>query len=504
MKRCFIILFAAALSVLSATAQESIYKTEGKCGTNVKWKFDGYTLFIVSTDKFNNDVVIDNYDMEFTKAPWIKKKLDIKKVDIGMGITRIGSCAFANCQNLQEVVFHGGVEEIGWGAFFNCTHLRTISLPERLRNIEAIAFGQCSSLSNVRVPEQCRVGNQAFVSCTNLKSISLGATTILGDYVFASEVTVDNKVRHAMYDGEILGLPAYINAMNCNSFGLSKKVVEKCIQTVSHEALYDRLTSDVDSLIPESYAVRNDLYALVIGNQNYRFASSVPYAIHDAHVFADYCRKALGIPSGNIHIAEDATKQMILEEELEDWVGNIRNRDQKHLIVYYAGHGVPDIRDKNKAYLLPTDVRGTNVRRGIALDKFYERLSELDFKQTTVFLDACFSGVNRDNEGVSEGLRGVGMEPDESGLGDGNLMVFAAAQGTETAQGYPEQGHGLFTYYLLKSIQDTNGTITYGRLADNLQNKVSKQAMELRMRKAQTPKATPSESIAESWRNMRF
>lgn len=494
----------AVLSVLSATAQKSIYKTEGKCGPNVQWKYDGYTLSIINIDKLGEDAAMDDYDMEYMKAPWVKKKLDVKKVDIGLGISRIGSCAFANCNELQEVIFQGSVEEIGWGAFFNCTRLRTISLPERLRNIETLAFGQCNSLTNVRIPSQCRVGNQAFISCINMKSINMGPTTILGDYVFANEVTVENKVRHAMYDGEILGLPAYVNVLNCNSFGLSKKVVEKCIKTVSRDALYDRLTSDVDSLIPENNVVRNDLYALVIGNQNYRFASSVPYAIHDAHVFGDYCRKVLGIPSGNIHITEDATKQMILEEELEDWVGSITNRDQKHLIVYYAGHGVPDIKNRNKAYLLPTDVRGTNAKRGIALDKFYERLSALDFKQTTVFLDACFSGVNRDNEGVSEGLRAVEMEADENGLGEGNLMVFSAAQGNETAQGYPEQGHGLFTYYLLKSIQDSNGVITYGRLADNLRTNVSRQAQDLRMRKNQTPKATPSESIADNWRSLRF
>ena len=151
--------------------------------------------------------------------------------------------------------------------------------------------------------------------------------------------------------------------------------------------LYDVLTSDVDSLIPVTNIVHNERYALVIGNQNYRFAASVPYAIHDARVFGNYCGKMLGIPSGNIHIAEDATKQMILEEELEDWAGNISDRDSKQLIVYYAGHGVPDIKNHNKAYILPTDVRGTNPKRGIALEQFYERLSALGFQQTTVFIE---------------------------------------------------------------------------------------------------------------------
>ena len=72
--------------------------------------------------------------------------------------------------------------------------------------------------------------------------------------------------------------------------------------------------------------------------------------------------------------------------------------------------------------------------------------------RTTVFLDACFSGVNRMNEGVAEGLRAVEIEADDAELGNGSLVVFSAAQGNETAQGYPKQGHGLFTYYLLKAL----------------------------------------------------
>ena len=195
-------------------------------------------------------------------------------------------------------------------------------------------------------------------------------------------------------------------------------------------------------------------FVLIIGNQNYRFASNVPYAIHDARVFAEYCKKTLGVPAGNIHIAEDATKQMILEEEIEDWLSKMPNRDQRKLIVYYAGHGVPDTKDKNKAYILPTDVRGVNPQRGIALDALYSKLGDLAFEQTSVFLDACFSGVGRTDPVVPE-LRAVEIKPAKATFGEGSVVVFSAAQGNETAQGYPEEGHGLFTYYLLKELQTT-------------------------------------------------
>ena len=82
----------------------------------------------------------------------------------------------------------------------------------------------------------------------------------------------------------------------------------------------------------------------------------VPYAIHDARVFKEYCEKTLGIPVENIHLVEDGTKAMISEEEFQ-WLKSINNREMKKLIVYYAGHGVPDIHDSNKAYLLPTEAQ---------------------------------------------------------------------------------------------------------------------------------------------------
>ena len=176
----------------------------------------------------------------------------------------------------------------------------------------------------------------------------------------------------------------------------------------------------------------------------------------------------------------------------------------KKLIVYYAGHGVPDIQNKNKAFILPTDVRGTHPARGIALDEFYSQISDFAFAQTTVFLDACFSGINRDNEGVTEGLRGVEIEAEEATLSNGSLVVFSAAQGNETAQAYPEQGHGLFTYYLLQEISTSGGLVNYGQLSDHLNSNDSQKALELRLRKKQTPSTSVSDKFSEDWRNLRF
>jgi len=504
MKRYMLILVLALFSIPTVFAQIN-YRVEGSCGEDVKWSFDGITLVISNVNTKGFQVRMADYGLEKKIAPWVKKKLSIRKVQIKGGILNIGSCAFANCNTLQEVIFEGSdLQTIGWGAFLNCTHLRNISLPVQVTNIETIAFANCTSLASAIIPDRCRVADQAYASCTNLKMIDVAPTAILGHQVFANEVTVNGRVRHSLYAGELRRLPQYINIGNCHEFGFSRESVDKCTNKQKSEIDYDYATSGVDSNIPVASHSRYDTYALVIGNQNYRFASNVPYAIHDARVFAEYCKKTLGIPVENIHISEDATKQMILEEEIEDWISNIKYRENKKLIVYYAGHGVPDVKNKNKAYILPTDVRGTNPQRGIALDKFYSKLGELAFAQTSVFLDACFSGVSRNNEGVTEGLREVEIEAEEATFSDGNVVVFSAAQGNETAQGYPEEGHGLFTYYLLKEIQDTNGTINYGELSERITTNVSRQALQLKMQKKQTPATRFSEKATENWRDMSF
>lgn len=503
MKKIIITILLTVLAIPSALAQ----KTEGMCGDETKWTHDGITLYFTNVSKKGMNTTIPDYDVKNNPAPWIKKNLNIKRIQIGQGITKIGSCAFANCKSLQEVVFEGTeMREIGWGAFLNCGKLRTISLPVQLREIGTIAFAKCSQILSVKIPEHCRVGDQAFMSCTKLNFVEVGSTAELGHYVFATETNEDGKVGHTLYNGEISNLPQYVNLANCAEYGFSKQSVENYINhaQITHDENYNQITSIVDEQIPIGSFTDINSYALIIGNQNYRFVGSVPYAIHDARIFSEYCKMTLGLPAENIHLVEDATKQMIQEEELEDWIAQIPDREGKKLIVYYAGHGVPDIKNKNKAYILPTDVRGTNPKRGIALDDFYARLGELAFGQTTVFLDACFSGVNRDHESVSEGLRGVEIEAEEATLDNGSIVVFSAAQGNETAQGLAQEGHGLFTYFLLKELHDTAGNVSFGKLSDDLTKNVSQTAKQLKLRKSQTPSTNTSAKVADVWRRMRL
>ena len=511
MKRTTTIVIMSLLCVLSVCAQEA----NGTCGEGVNWYFDGQTLFISKAPRYEGDAIMENYDLKKKIAPWTKKNLQIRKVDI-TGLNSIGSCAFANNKSMQEVVFRdNSLQYIGWGAFYNCARLRSISLPMELNEIGKIAFAKCQSLTTMDIPGKCRVGDQAFASCLSLLTISIDQRVRLGRLVFASEIKQSDKVvGHAMYNGEIRNLPQYINEQICEEYGLSKEAVNKFIQkrqdSNGNQLNYDAVTSDVDETVPLVGEQRIDTYVLIIGNQNYRAAANVPYAIHDARVFGEYCKKTLGVPSGNIHIAEDATKQMILEEELDDWVASIPNKKDKKFIFYYAGHGVPDTKNGNKSYLLPTDVRGTAPQRGIALDNLYAILGRQNFSQTVVFMDACFSGTTREGEGVVKGTRGTALSVKaEEPLGE-SMVVFSATNNNETAQAYDEQGHGLFTYCLLKELQSRGADVTLGQLSENLKKRMrttideSKSNTRVRRLGSQTVNTTMSKAIGDVWQTMSF
>ena len=155
--------------------------------------------------------------------------------------------------------------------------------------------------------------------------------------------------------------------------------------------------SDVDINIPITDIKRPNTYAVIIGNENYKYFSDVAYAKRDGATFAEYCQKVLGIPKDNIRERYDATLSEIREplRYLEEKTR--MNPDKLDIIFYYAGHGVPDV-SRGTAHLLPTDASGTDFESCFELEQLYARLDDMPTKSVTVFLDACFSGATRGNE----------------------------------------------------------------------------------------------------------
>ena len=258
-------------------------------------------------------------------------------------------------------------------------------------------------------------------------------------------------------------------------------------------------SSDVDVTIPKVMQSNSNTFAVIIANENYEEETQVEYALNDGEIFKTYCQDVLGLPETNIHYRENATLNNILAEL--DWMKQISSAfgNEAKFIFYYAGHGIPD-EASGDSYLLPVDGRGNMLATGYSLKKLYDTLGGLGAKNVTVFMDACFSGAVRDG-GMMASARGVAIKAKQAAP-KGNMIVLSAAQGDETAYPYKEKGHGLFTYFLLKKLQETKGDVTIGVLADYITSEVKKHSIVVNG-KLQTPIVTFSNG-ATDWRNWKL
>ncbi len=256
-----------------------------------------------------------------------------------------------------------------------------------------------------------------------------------------------------------------------------------------------RAQSDVDRDIPLTSRKAEKTVALIMANENYKNVTDVAAALNDGETFEKYCTMTLGIPKHQVFLYEDMTYAEMVSaiSKTKQLVGTLG--DGVDVIVYYAGHGFPDEVNKD-AYLLPIDGDGYTTAVSYPLQKLYSDLSSMRADNVMVFLDACFSGATRSGGMLAE-ARGVALKP-RAAAPEGSMFVLSAATDQETALPYKEKNHGLFTYFLLKKLQDTKGNVTLHDLSTYVIDAVKKNSIAING-KMQTPTTKVSGNLANEW-----
>ena len=94
----------------------------------------------------------------------------VQKVEIGEGVTSIGSSAFSYCSSLTSITIPESVTSIGANAFSYCYSLASITIPESVTSISTYAFYYCYSLANITIPESVTsISNKAFNNCYGMR-----------------------------------------------------------------------------------------------------------------------------------------------------------------------------------------------------------------------------------------------------------------------------------------------------------------------------------------------
>ena len=241
---------------------------------------------------------------------------------------------------------------------------------------------------------------------------------------------------------------------------------------------------DVEKKIPKGKKNPN-AYAVVFGIEQYKNVSSVTYARRDAYWMREYFAKTLGVPEENIYYKTDVDAGKAEFDKVFSqggWLDKRIGDGRSDLYIYYAGHGAPDFNSRT-AFLIPYDGDPNYASQtGYSIDKMTANLSQLEARSVTVFLDACFSGANRENEILLAGARPVFLDVNTAVAA--NVTLFSAASGNQISSSWAEKQHGIFSYWLMKGMQgsaDANRDkiLTVEELGGFIRNNVSKTAGKL-------------------------
>lgn len=239
--------------------------------------------------------------------------------------------------------------------------------------------------------------------------------------------------------------------------------------------------SDVDA--PVYKASENpDAYAVVVGVEKYNALPDARFAERDAKAMNAHLL-AMGYPQRNIVLltGANATKTGLIKN-LEAWLPN-QVTERSTVMFYFSGHGAPDAKT-SAAYLVPTDGDPQYLEEtAYPIKRLYEKLGALKAKRVLVALDSCFSGAGGRSV-IASGTRPLvaklKLAPTEA-----KVVSLSASSSEEITGALEDQGHGLFTYHLLKALSETAGRGSVSELHAALTPRVQDEAR--RQNRSQTP-----------------
>jgi hypothetical protein len=216
--------------------------------------------------------------------------------------------------------------------------------------------------------------------------------------------------------------------------------------------------SDVDLNIPKTSMHSPDAVAVIIGISEYQDTDipKVEYARQDAGFMRQYLINALGYDEKNIlprnpdQVVTAGVFKTLIRQQLPSYI----KPGISDVFIYYSGHGAPNTATQ-KAFFVPADCNPNYISEdnGYCVNTFYDDLSKLPCRSLTIVLDACFSGMSGGGKMIIQNASPLLIRVEHPLLEKDSTIIFTASSSDQVSNWYPEQKHGLFTYFFLKGLQ---------------------------------------------------
>jgi WD40 repeat protein/uncharacterized caspase-like protein len=204
-------------------------------------------------------------------------------------------------------------------------------------------------------------------------------------------------------------------------------------------------------------------WILLVGVNQYedhQHLSSLQYSALDCQGLGEALKAATAsFTNKEVIIHHDFVSQrpqlLAVQQSIQHIIKSARKDDT--ILFYFSGHGILETKTQQVVLCLADTNTQDLLRTGLPLNNLLKELSNCAASQQLVWLDACHSG------GMT--LRGTGTAP----LSDPSAQLVetlrhkaAESQGfyallscdqTQQSWEFPELGHGVFTYYLMRGLQ---------------------------------------------------
>jgi hypothetical protein len=237
-------------------------------------------------------------------------------------------------------------------------------------------------------------------------------------------------------------------------------------------------TGNSGSLTTKNY------YALVIGDDNFRYWPHIDNAVGDAQAIETELRAHYGFKTT---LLVNATREQIL--------GAFNDLRQKmtpddNLLIYYAGHGqlVPQI---DRGYWIPVDAQTSADTEWILNEQITDYLQIIPARHIIVIADSCYAGV----------LTRSSVEVPKSGLDAGTRLsvlqqlspkrvrTVMTSGGVQPVLDSGVDGHSIFAAALLRVLRDNDDILEGNRLFDAVSPIVTAQSAKLGYKQTPTYRA---------------
>ncbi len=314
-----------------------------------------------------------------------------------------------------------------------------------------------------------------------------GGTTVRMPFTMLQAVAVDDK---GIRDFQVMlnDQPVMLSSTRGIKIGATDKpqnkmVINEKLQLGYGQNIIKLSVTDTDAITTEEIITitrdkeYGDLWAAVIGINNYPNARGLKYAVNDALAFKNYLTQYIGVQEKNIFLLTD---QNATKENIQHLLGTRLKRQtakEDTVIIFYAGHGAVESDPSNpdgdgfEKYLLPFDADLNDLyTTSISMDEVMKIFNRISAERLIFIADTCYSGASGGRTMVTSKTRANLSDKFYERISKGKgRVIISSCSANEISKEDDNLQHGIFSYHMLEGLkgradQDGDGIITVSEL----------------------------------------